>query len=360
MGNLQYKIDIEDKDTFLCSEGLVSTADEAGSLVTFDDGSIDIASSYGDMSSSRCDIRYLQGLTYFGADTEYSFDEETGELNPVEKPQQFFEPGRENIDLFTALRAFAARGEQDQAINANVNSDLYAIGNNRNVETHLFQIRQGLDPEIAVVQWEALSRGEFSVFIPSYSALISEVSPVYGDIEDFDETHGSDEKEDSVEQALFEDNSGLLDYVMMDINTLCYNNRGMCAEYTRMYLDEYQKQLIVDQEKFDEEIKKAAPADREEMATTHFAEVSEQVYKDMDALRGELISYVNTGDFTEQFVPSALTVEVAIGEPSDNSVDEVKSAEKDPSFTTSIVLSGLVGLVLGAGGCYFITKNKKQ
>ena len=360
MGNLQYQVDLNDSERFLCSEGLVSTAEEAGSLVTFEDGTIDIASSYGDMSSPRCDIRYLQGLTYFGADVpEYSFDEETGELNPVEDPQQFFEPGIKNIDLFTAMRAFAARGEQDQNINANVNSDLYAIGNNRNVESHLFQIRQDVDPEIAIVQWEALSRDEFSLFLPSYSALITEVSPVFGDIEDFDESHGSDEKDDSMEQALSEDETGLLNYAMMDINTICYNNRGMCAEFTRMYLDEYQKQLIADQEAFDEEIQAAPAEKRAEMANAHFKEVSEQAYEDMSALRDELVAYVNAGDFTAKFVPSALTVSATIGAPSEEGA-AVEEESSSSNGTTNALMGGAAGILIGAGACYFLTKGKKQ
>ncbi len=45
----------------------------------------------------------------------------------------------------------------------------HAIGSNRNTEIHTFQIRHGMDPEIATIQWEMLSNAEFSVAIPLYS-----------------------------------------------------------------------------------------------------------------------------------------------------------------------------------------------
>ena len=303
MGTLEYKVDINDNTKFLSSEGLVPTAEEAGSLVTFEDGTINIAASYGEEEvGSGQDIRYLQGLAYFGAEMpEFTFDEETGKVNPIEDTNQFFTPGKQDIDLFTMMRSFAARGEQDPSLDANLNSQHYAIGNNRTVETHLFQIRQDMDPEIATVQWQALSRAEFSLFLPSYSALLTDTSSVFGNIEDFDESHGSDKRTDSVEQALEKDETGLLDYAMMDINTLCYNHREECAPAVRAYLDAYQKDLIAEQEAFDVKMQAAKPEDRAQMATDHFNMVAERTFADMDELRCQLQDYVSAGNFDQKF-----------------------------------------------------------
>lgn len=78
----------------------------------------------------------------------------------------FFQPGKSDWNTFEMIRSFAARGENVAGLNANTDG-AYAIGSNRNTEIHTFQIRHGMDPEIATIQWEMLSNAEFSVAIPS-------------------------------------------------------------------------------------------------------------------------------------------------------------------------------------------------
>ena len=92
----------------------------------------------------------------------------------------FFTPGKSDWNTFEMIRSFAARGENVAGLNANTDG-AYAIGSNRNTEIHTFQIRHGMDPEIATIQWEMLSNAEFSVAIPLYSALLTEVSPYFSD-----------------------------------------------------------------------------------------------------------------------------------------------------------------------------------
>lgn len=77
----------------------------------------------------------------------------------------FFQPGKSDWNTFEMIRSFAARGENVAGLNANTDG-AYAIGSNRNTEIHTFQIRHGMDPEIATIQWEMLSNAEFSVAIP--------------------------------------------------------------------------------------------------------------------------------------------------------------------------------------------------
>ena len=192
--------------------------------------------------------RYIQGRDYFmaplaeGTDYEIVKDERedaratTGALVHEMQPL-FFTPGKSDWNTFEMIRSFAARGENVAGLNANTDG-AYAIGSNRNTEIHTFQIRHGMDPEIATIQWEMLSNAEFSVAIPLYSALLTEVSPYFSD-QDVSFDHC--EEEDVVNN---EEPKNSINYVLMDINTLAYENRDHCATGVRAYLDALQKELI--------------------------------------------------------------------------------------------------------------------
>lgn len=308
MGNLQFKVDLDDEDACLHSADVVKMPQEAGLLKTFDDGSPNIAATYGEANSAPGqNTRYAQGRAYFGAalaaDTDFTVNEK-GQVATIADPQLTFEPGM-RVDTFTALRSLAARGEQQEGLNANLNQGLYAIGNNRTVENHIFQIRSGLPAEIATIQWTALSRAEFSLFLPSYSAVLTEVDQAYYPLSTaFDDAHQGKQTADSVDQALEPEPGRVLDYVMMDINTLAYNNRASCAVGVRGYLDALQRSIIAQQERVDQ-IVQAAPADqRSQLANTLFAQVTEQAYAKCKTMLDELRAYIKAGDTGEAFVPS--------------------------------------------------------
>ena len=75
-----------------------------------------------------------------------------------------------------------------------------------------------MDPEIATIQWEMLSNAEFSVAIPLYSALLTEVSPYFSD-QDVSFDHC--EEEDVVNN---EEPENSINYVLMDITPFGYDN----------------------------------------------------------------------------------------------------------------------------------------
>lgn len=313
MGNLQFKVDLDDETVCLHSADVVKMPQEAGLLKTFDDGTPNIAATYGEANSGPGqNTRYAQGRAYFGAPlaagTDFTVNEK-GQVASIADPQLSFAPGM-RVDTFTALRSLAARGEQQEGLNANLNQSLYAIGNNRTVENHIFQIRSGLPAEIATVQWTALSRAEFSLFLPSYSAVLTEVDQAYyPQSTEFSDAHQGKQTVDSVEQALEPEPGQAFDYVMMDINTLAYNNRVSCAAGVRGYLDALQRSIIAQQERVDQ-IVQAAPADRRsQLANTLFAQVTEQSYTKCKAMLDELRTYIKAGDTSEAFVPSDFDAE---------------------------------------------------
>ena len=201
------------------------------------------------------------------------------------------------------MRSLAARGEQDDSLNANLNSALYAIGNNRTTEGNIFQIRSGLSSDIATIQWEALSRCEFSVYLPSYSALLTEVPadyfPAWNTV---DGTYTG--RKDDVAQALVERTARTSTTSSWTSTRSPTTIRASMGENVRAYLDVLQKQVIAQQDVVDG-LMQATPADqRTDLANKAFAAVSEQVYNKAAKLLDEMRAYVNAGDTSSAFMPS--------------------------------------------------------
>ena len=326
MSNLKFDVNLGDELVCLHSADLEKVAKDAGTAEYFDDGQLDVATSYGKDEGVAQNTRYAQGRAYFGnplAEGTYTtgVDPTSGwqGVTSISDPELLFAPSGQ-VSLFQALRSYAARGEQTSDLNANTNSRVYAIGNNRTVETHMFQIRSGLTSDIATVQWEALSRDEFSVAVPSYSALLTKVdTTIYPEINSWSEDHTGDHskvdaKGDPIDPERVDDpkaaldastDNGSLDYVLMDINTLAYNYRDKLAVPTRAYLDALQKELISQQATVDDIMKQAPAKDRSDLANKFFEQASKETYAKTKALLDEMRTYVN-GGMKGDFVPSDL------------------------------------------------------
>lgn len=308
MGNLRFRVDVDDAAACLHSADVVGLPQRAGILKTFDDGSPDIASTYGraDPGPGKA-TRYVQGRAYFGspltAGVDYAVDGD-GAATSVSDPRLLFVPGFAP-DVFSVLRSLAARGEQTEGLNANLNPALYAIGNDRTVESHMFQIRPGLSPDIATIQWQALSRAEFGVHLPVYSALLTEVDAgFYPPWDKVDGAHQGDPGVDSVEAAMREEPGRNLDYVMMDINTLASNNRDAAADGVRGYLDALQASIVSQHEVVDALMRNTPADERTELANAAFKVVTEQFWAKAKGLLDELRNHLRSSDSSSAFVPS--------------------------------------------------------
>ena len=312
MGNLRFRADLDNPAVCLHSKGLLSVPQKAGLLKTFEDGTPDIASTYGVSDAGHAGgtaTRYVQGLHYFGADlaqVRYAVTPGRG-VTALKEPTQFFTPGRTDFSTFEILRSLATRGEGTD-VDANANAGFDAIGNNRTVESHMFQIRDDLGADIATVQWEALSRTEFSVYVPLYSALITKASPYFSELS-CDATHQGPDQSDNVEWAMQEEPDASLPFVLMDINTLAYNHRASMAGGTRAYLDALQKQVISQQDVVDACMQAAPESARSDIANKAQMAVVEQVYKKCDALLDQMRAYVRAGNFEQPFAPTGLTAD---------------------------------------------------
>lgn len=379
IGNLTYNVDLDDAENCLHSEGIESMPKEKG-FAEYTDGKFDVAKTYGEEigeAGMHQWSRYIQGRDYFmaplaeGTDYEIVKDERedaratTGALVHEMQPL-FFQPGKSDWNTFEMIRSFAARGENVAGLNANTDG-AYAIGSNRNTEIHTFQIRQGMDPEIATIQWEMLSNAEFSVAIPLYSALLTEVSPYFSDQNvSFDHC----EEEDVVNN---EEPKNSINYVLMDINTLAYENRDHCATGVRAYLDALQKELIEQNLTVDEAMQAAEDTEaRTALANKAGKAATKNTYLKCKAMLEEMRDYLKEGDFSEEFVPSdydadndclVKSITYADEALSDEDVAEPE-VEKEEATEEKSEGNNMAAMAVGAvviiGVCGFVLYRRKK
>lgn len=317
IGSLNYDVDLNDTENCLHSEKIQSMPEENG-FAEYTDGKFDVAKTYGEsLADSGVNqwSRYVQGRHYFASPltegTDYEIKTITDEDGkPVQKGAMvseiqplFFKPGKSGWSTFELIRAFGNRGENVPGLNANTDG-VYCIGSERNTEINLFQIRNGLDPKVATIQWEMLSRAEFSVAIPLYSALMTEVSPYFSD-----QTVSFDHC-DEADIVNNEEPENSINYVLMDISSLCFENRATLATGVRAYLDALQNELIEQNQEVDKAmLAETTTEGRTALANKAGKAATENTYKKCKALLQEMRAYQKAGNFDQPFTPSDLNTE---------------------------------------------------
>lgn len=380
IGSLNYDVDLDDPENCLHSEGIESMPVEKGFAKYSADGKFDVAQTYGEsLADSGVNqwSRYVQGRDYFGSELTEGTDYDIITVKKDGKPDQkgamvseiqplFFRPGKSGWSTFELIRAFGNRGENVPGLNANTDG-VYCIGSERNTEINLFQIRRGYDPEVATIQWEMLSRAAYSVAIPLYSALITEVSPYFSDqTVSFDHC----EEEDVVNN---EEPKNSINYVLMDINTLAYENRDHCATGVRAYLDALQKELIEQNLTVDEAMQAEEGTEpRTALANKAGKAATKNTYVKCKAMLEEMRDYLKEEDFSEEFVPSdydadndCLVESITYADEalSDEDVAEPEAEEEEVTEEKSEgnnMAAMAVGAVVIIGVCAYVIYRRKK
>ena len=379
IGNLTYNVDLDDTENCLHSEGIESMPKEKG-FAEYTDGKFDVAKTYGEEISEAGMhqwSRYIQGRDYFmaplaeGTDYEIVKDEReearatTGALVHEMQPL-FFQPGKSDWNTFEMIRSFAARGENVAGLNANTDG-AYAIGTESNSEINLFQIRDGLDPEIATIQWEMLSRAAYSVAIPFYSALLTEVSPYFSD-----QTVSYDHcKETDIVNNEEPENS--INYVLMDISSLCFEHPELLGVNVRTYLDALQNELVEQNLEVDEVMQATEGTEaRTALANKAGKAATKNTYVKCKAMLEEMRDYLKEGDFSEEFVPSdydadndCLVESITYADEalSDEDVAEPEAEEEEAAEEKSEgnnMAAMAVGAVVIIGVCAYVIYRRKK
>lgn len=279
-------VDVSDRENVIASPNLVSLAKEHNFLVTDERGQIHISKTYAPKTIKDEETeRYYQGVFYLSAE-KY----ERGDLDGV---QAWIQPNRK-LSTLEVLRFLAYRGKGSGCY-VDGGTASWAIGNNHQVECHIFEIRKNLPPELASIQWQALADAEYSLYIPYYSALVNKVNEKY-----------------AVDSEIPVKNS--LNWVFSEINAICYDYRSergndLCGENIAKYFEVYQEQLIRNQQELDRRmltLYKENPQELQAQATAIGIAYTEEIYQMASEVLEELLVYVSEEPHSDAFVPSAM------------------------------------------------------
>lgn len=282
-------IDVNDTENVIASENLVSLAEENGFLVTDENGKIDVAKTYACETSGMGQYsRYWQGLFYVNEEAAKALDYTT--INNKTNSVDLYMDPTYKLTTMDVLNLLAYRGE-GSVYNSNENDGIYAIGNYKQAECHIFETRKGMPSLLSTIQWQAMADAEFSIYIPYYSALISDVNDAY----------------DEISKVFVE---GSINWNFQKINNLCYTNRSSCAKNVAAYFEKYQESLVEQQASIDAQMKTIYaqnPVLAAEKATALGKDLAEQVFEMSTSVLHELEAYLEAGDFSTEFVPTAMT-----------------------------------------------------
>ncbi len=341
-------IDVNDTENVVASANLVKLAQDNGFLETDDNGNIDVAKTYAAEDSGKGQYsRYWQGLFYVNEEAAEALD--VSKVNNGVNPLPLLIEPSEKLSTLDVLQWLGYRGEGSK-MNSNENPDIYAIGNENQSECHVFEIRENMPEQLATIQWQAMADAEFSVYVPFYTALITETLENY-------QTPEVEPVEDSI------------NWNFQVINDLCYHNRETCAENVKTYFQAYQESLIAQQKDVDTamaEIYAQDPALAAQKANELGMDLAKQVLEMSNSVVAELKAYVE-GDMSEPFVPSAMTEKVMPVYHLDNSGStdisaqeqvqpEVNSNSGNHVIAWVVGLLAVVALVIGV----VVLKKKKD
>ncbi len=284
-------VNVNDTENVIASKDLVKLAEDNGFLVKDSAGNIDIARTYGQELKKSTKTRYWQGVNYLNPEQAKGFTIDST-LAASEDYNLFVKPDRK-LSTYEILRTLAVRGE-DSKYDSNKDGSIYPIGNQNQTECHFMEIRKGMPTELNTLQWVAMSDCEFSIYVPNYSALLTDVNSNY-----------AEESLKYTPESIF--------WIFHQINTLgdAHRDIGLGDKVKEVFAD-YQKaiidqQIAVDQDMvkiYNEEGKEAAS----KMATKIAKELSENTRVFAKEILRQMEEYLAAGDFSKPFEPDLTKV----------------------------------------------------
>ena len=306
------EIDISDTENVVASPELISMPFEKNILVSSQSSETDVnkitkidiqktygAKDFGDGQYSR----YWQGVNYLNqALTEtVNIERENGAV--PEGPFNMLFNADHKVDTYEALRLLAYRGEGSK-YDSNTTGK-YAIGNDNQGECHVFEIRQNMPKALSIVQWQTMSRAEFSIYLPYYSNLLTDTSDIFKS----EYLEWIDNIEEVIDNNDFPADTSAY-WVYAAINDLCDNDRDRYGANVKKFWENYQKQLIAQQADVDAAMKQIyaySPALAEQKATELGKAVSEEAFGYAKSILTELRAFIKEhGNDAEVFVPTVL------------------------------------------------------
>ncbi|MFW5631341.1 MAG: C69 family dipeptidase, partial [Acetivibrio ethanolgignens] len=207
--------------------------------------------------------------------------------NSKESPIALLHNPDRKMTTYEVLRLLATRGENTPYTQEEGETG-YSIGNPRQSECHIFEIRENMPDTLATIQWQTNSPSEFAIYVPYYSALVTSVNDEY-----------------NVESLQYVDNSYF--WIFSKLNILCSEDRANRADAVKAYFAEYQKSLIEQQKTVDTKMKaiyNESPAKASVVATVLGKNIAKQTYAAAEQVKKELEAYIKAGNTGKPFALS--------------------------------------------------------
>ena len=165
-------VDLDDTDNVLSSANLIEVAKQAGTYEGSEtENTIDVYKSYCAYANGSPNTRLVNGLNYFLASDTLSAS--------TIAPEDFTISNVKNgkvVSLYTNIQNKLGK------ISIHDMVDYYkvdGIANIGNLEWHIFQIQSADAPETGTIEWLAMEHGQYSVAIPYFPSLTTDMYDGY-------------------------------------------------------------------------------------------------------------------------------------------------------------------------------------
>ncbi|MEG0291478.1 MAG: C69 family dipeptidase [Anaerovoracaceae bacterium] len=275
-------IDVNSKDVIV-SKDLVNLPKENGFLVT-KNNMIHVSKTYGVGLTDGNLYRAWGGLNKLkGAVQEFSTDMEI----------DLFQTPSKKISINDVKNILSYRYE-DTKFNVNLpeNSNIRPIGTPNQAECHIMSFDNTAKNKVAGVQWLAMGNSEFSIYLPSYTALMTTTHKAY--------------QKDTIN---YDKDSAY--WAFRSVATLCALDREQYGASVKEYYDKYQKALIEAQAKIAPQMEKLYNKDPKaaaKKANELSKALTEDTLKNINSIHSELVKYIAASEGKEQKAPFVPTV----------------------------------------------------
>ena len=165
-------VDLDDTDNVLSSANLIEVAKQAGTYEGSEtENTIDVYKSYCAYANGSPNIRLVNGLNYFLASDTLSAS--------TIVPEDFTISNVKNgkvVSLYTNIQNKLGKISIHDMVDYYKVDDIANIGN---LEWHIFQIQSADAPETGTIEWLAMEHGQYSVAIPYFPSLTTDMYDGY-------------------------------------------------------------------------------------------------------------------------------------------------------------------------------------
>ena len=165
-------VDLDDTDNVLSSANLIEVAKQAGTYEGSEaENTIDVYKSYCAYANGSPNTRLINGLNYFLASDTLSAS--------TIVPEDFTISNVKNgkvVSLYTNIQSKLGKISIHDMVDYYKVDDIANIGN---LEWHIFQIQSADAPETGTIEWLAMEHGQYSVAIPYFPSLTTDMYDGY-------------------------------------------------------------------------------------------------------------------------------------------------------------------------------------